>query len=197
MVKPRSLFYRKLGSQSYQSVTGEIDLRAEFDKILFGDENGVRHGHLILIRHLRRDDHLHPVACTCVNGGVYKDPDPTCVYCDGEGYIWDEKWYWCYSMYSGGALNSAIKHLPFGSVKVDYKTFYLRYDTPILHGDKIIEVRLDTEGNPLVPYIRRAIHSPSTIQEYRSDNGRIEYLAAHCREEDAIRPENPTSNVRR
>lgn len=196
-MKPRSLFRAGTTWNSHATQTGEVDLRTEFDKILFGSNESPRHGHLVLIRRLRRDDQNIPVACPCTNGGVYKDADPTCVYCDGEGALWNEEWFWCYSMYSGGPMNSAIRHLPFGSIKVDYKTFFFRFDTPILHGDKIVEVRLDTEGNPLVPYIRRAIHSPSTIQEYRSDNGRIEYIAVHCREEDAIRPEDPTSNVRR
>lgn len=191
----RSLFGNSTQT-SHQSITGEIDLRAEFDNILYGFNGGPRHGHLILLRRLRRDANNIPIACSCTAGGVYKDPDPTCVYCDGEGYYWDEEWHWCYSMYSGGPVHTATKILPFGAIKTDYRTFYLRFDNPILYGDKIVEVKLDTEGNPLVPYIRRAIHNPSTIQEYRSDNGRIEYLAIHCREDNAVRPENPVSNLR-
>lgn len=184
------------GTSTHAQLTGEIDLREEFDKLVFGTSDSPRHGHLVLIRHARRDDENIPEPCPCTDGHVYQDPDPTCVYCDGEGFLWDERWYWCYSTYAG-SLHGALKHLPFGSTRVDHKTFYFRFDTPILYGDKIVEVRLDTEGNPLVPYIRRAIYTPSTIQEYRADNGRIEYIAAHCREEDAVRPENPVSNTRK
>lgn len=185
-------------SQPHSTATGEVDLRLEFDKLVFGDpESGSPpHGHWILVRHARRDDENIPLPCPCTGAHVYTDPDPTCVYCDGEGYLWDEKWYWAYSQQTGDMSNS-LKYLPFGAVKVDYRTFYLRFDTPILHGDKIVEVRLDTEGKPLVPYVRRAIYTPATIQEYRADFGRIEYIAAHCREQDAVRPENPVSNVRK
>ena len=64
-----------------------------------------------------------------------------------------------------------------------FRIFYFRYDTEISYKDKIIELKLDTEGHPVVPYIRESIYQPSTINRLRSDNGRIEYLTIYCRED--------------
>jgi hypothetical protein len=193
----RSLYARPVTfSVPHSQATGELDLRVEFDNLLFGTSDSPRHGHLVLLRKARRDSNNKPLPCPCTSGHVYQNPDVTCVYCDGEGFLWDESWYWCYSMHAGEKLTSQ-KYLPFGGVRVDYRIFYFRFDTPLLYGDKIVEVVMDTEGNPVSPYIRRSIYLPSVIEEHRSDNGRIEYITAHCREHDAIRPENPLSNLRK
>ena len=65
--------------------------------------------------------------------------------------------------------------------------FFFRYDTNIFYEDKIVEISLDTEGKPVSPLYREAIYKPSTLTKYRSDYGRIEFIAAYCKEEDAWR----------
>ena len=72
-------------------------------------------------------------------------------------------------------------------MRTDYKVFYIRYDEKISYYDKIIELSLDFEGNVVIPYKREFIYRPETIQNYRSDNGRLEYIAVYCREEPSIR----------
>lgn len=96
-------------------------------------------------------------------------------------------------MYSGsqGGLAGRLTYMPPGQLRVDQRIFFFRYDTPIRYGDKIVEMKLDEEGAVVVPYIRESIYKLETIQKYRSDNGRLEYYAIHCREEDAIRPDAP------
>ncbi len=180
------------GNASLTPAANELDLRAWFDEILFGYESGVRHGQPILIRHLNRDGNGKPVDCTCKDT-ITREPDPDCSYCLGEGYTWHEEWYWSYINFVGsdGGLANKIKYLPPGNIRVDYKTFYLRYDTPILYGDKPIEVRLDTEGNIIQPLSRKSIYTPQTINEHRSDNGRIEFISVSCREGDALRVDRP------
>lgn len=198
MAPSRPHLYRSgLGSRSLYSTPlttghGEIGMRAEFDEILFGYQSGIRHGYLILIRHLRRDANGEPIDCSCredISG--FQDPD--CSYCLGEGYLWDESWYWTYSMFNGNdaGLANRLRYMQPGAIRVDYKIFFLRYDTPIKYGDKIVEMKLDTEGAVVVPYVRESIYLPQTIQTYRSDNGRLEYLAIYCREEDAKRSDTP------
>ena len=92
-------------------------------------------------------------------------------------------------MYVGadGGLSTRVRQLFPGQVRVDTKIFYFRYDTIISYRDKIVEIELDTEGDIVVPYRREAIYKPQTINKYRADYGRIEYIAVHCREDDAIR----------
>ena len=86
----------------------------------------------------------------------------------------------------GGKANRNKRIIP-GEMRTDYKVFYLRYDENISYYDKIIELSLDFEGNVIIPYKREFIYRPETIQKYRSDNGRIEYIAVYCREEPSIR----------
>lgn len=113
-----------------------------------------------------------------------------CPFCLGEGFYWSEAWGVAYSTYVGadGGQANRVRGLAPGTIRVDYKVFYMRYDTNLSYQDKIIEPRLDSEGDPVVPYTREAIYKPQTIVDYRSDRGRIEYLAIYCREQDAIRP---------
>ena len=205
MAKRPNLFSSRAGRNLYgQSVItgsatstssrafGEIDLREEFDQLIFGDEDELRHGKLVLIRHLRREANGSAIDCTCKDK-LTREADPDCSYCLGEGYLWDETWYMCRSQFTGadGGLSSRGRYMPPGEIRVDFKIFYFRYDTPIRYGDKIVEVLLDEEGEVVVPYIRESIYKPQTIDRLRSDNGRTEFITCYCREEDAIRPDDP------
>ena len=109
--------------------------------------------------------------------------------CQGEGFYWDERWADCYSMYQnseGGLIKKNINMVP-GNLRVDFKVFYLRFNTTIKYQDKIIEVKLDNEGKIILPYKRIVFYKPETIQKYRSDYGRVEYIAVRCREDSALR----------
>ena len=90
-------------------------------------------------------------------------------------------------MKGGDSFHSRFRRIAPGEIRTDYKTFYFRYDTNITYKDKIIEMSLDLEGELVIPYRREVIYRPETIQKYGSDNGRVEYIAVHCREESSIR----------
>ena len=171
----------------------ELDLREEMDEILFGTEDGVRHGNLMIICNMRRDADGRPTYCTCMSGQTTREPDPDCSYCLGEGYLWDENWVWGFWMYAGADSGFVRRYtrMPPGDVRVEYKIFFFRYDTNILVGDKIVEVKLDEDGAIELPYVREAIYKPQTLAKRRSDNGRIEYIEVYCREDDALRSDNP------
>lgn len=194
MAISRSLYPSGLSYAQFYSITGsrEIDLRYEFDQIIFGGPTSIPHGHKLLLRKMRRDSDGSLLYCSCVDS-ITKEPDTElqCPFCLGEGKYFDEDWLIGFSSYvgaDGGLSNRQISLFP-GPIKVDYKVFYLRYDTDITYDDKIVELQLDTEGTPIVPYKREVIYKPQTIVKYRSDRGRIEYIAVYCREEDALRPE--------
>lgn len=175
------------------NVNIEIDLREEFDNILFGEDDGVRHSQFVLIRKMRHDDNGDKIYCTCMENKTTREPDPDCSYCLGEGFLWDEYWklsFWMYGSADTGLVRKDIYQAA-GIVNADYKIFFLRYDTEIYEGDKIIEVKLDVEGEPVLPYVREAIHKPQTLGKRRADNGRIEFIVAYCKENDALRPERP------
>lgn len=179
------------GRRAKPQKKNEILLREELDVILYGDAENIPHGQLLLVRHMRRDGAGQPIYCTCMEDQIVREPSPRCSYCAGEGYLWDEQWHIGYSMLGGaesGLLGRRMS-MPSGVIRTDYKIFFLRYNCGIRYGDKVVEVQLDLEGAPYLPVIRRAIHAPQTVAEYRSDNGRLEFFGVFCREEDAIRPD--------
>ena len=181
--------YSQVGGNAPSIPSGaEIDLRVELDELFFGYKSGIRHGYLCLIQHLRRDERNKPIACTCLDP-LTKEADPDCSYCASVGYLFDEQWYWTYSTYGGadGGLINRNTWMPPGAVRVDFKVFYFRYDVPIFYGDKIVEVKMDTEGNIVTPVVRSVLYSPQTINKLRADNSRIEYITVYCREESALR----------
>jgi hypothetical protein len=181
-------------------MNGEIDLRGEFDKLIYGPEGdgAGRHSYPAIIRRMRRDSDGYPTRCTCLEASGNNQGNPGCSYCLGEGYLWDEEWVLTYSMFVGpdGGMANKYVRMPSGNVRTDYILFYLRYDKDIRPNDKIVVVRLDEDGavelsSVTNSFIRESIYKPETIVKYRSDNGRIEYFGVYCREEDAIRNENP------
>jgi hypothetical protein len=168
----------------------EIDLREEFDNIVFGKGGCKPHNHLILIREARLDSSFNRIDCSCRDPLTREaDAENTCRYCLGEGYIWDERFVRVYSSLVGadGGKGNRTKRIMPGEIRTDYKVFYLRYDEKISYKDKIIELSLDLEGNLIVPYKRETIYKPETIQIYRADYGRVEYIAVYAREESSIR----------
>lgn len=169
----------------------EIDLREQFDDLIFGSNTRVGKGHLLVIRHMRREADGKATACTCLDPMSFQC-DPDCPYCLGEGYLWDETWYMGRSQFLGsdGGLGNRYRFLPPGEVRADTKVFFFRYDVPIQYGDKIVEMKLDSEGAPVVPYVRQAIYKPQAINALRGDNGRVEFHTIYCLEKDAIRSDN-------
>ena len=175
--------------QMYKSAK-EQDLRESFDNLVFGSSGGIPHNHLVLLRKRKKDSDGKDIVCNCVNS-LSREPnvEKNCQFCLGEGYLWTETFHRCYSTMvgaDGGKTNRTRRIMP-GSVRTDYKIFYFKFDSIISYKDKIIELRLDNEGNVSVPYQRINIFTPETIQEYRSDYGRLEYLAVYAREESSIR----------
>jgi len=177
---------------SARSINGEIDLREEFDILIYGpNKDGKnRHGFPVVLRRMRRDTNGYPELCTCAEASTGSHADEDCSYCFGDGYLSDEAYIMTFSGFTGpdGGLSRKYLRMFPGNIRVDYKVFYFRYDSKIKYDDRIVEVRLDEEGQLEVPYIREAIYKPQTINNYRSDHGRIEYIAVYCREEDAVRP---------
>jgi hypothetical protein len=168
----------------------EIDLRKNFNKLLFGDANSISHNHLVLVRKRKKDSQNKDIKCNCYNSLTKEaNTENNCDFCLGEGYIWKETFYRCYSTLIGadGGKANRTRRIEPGSIRTDYKIFYFKFDTIISYKDKIIELRLDNEGKLEVPYQRLTIYRPETIQEYRSDYGRIEYIAVYAREESSIR----------
>ena len=98
----------------------EIDLRSEFDEIVFGGATSLPHGKRVLIRRARLDSDSVPIPCTCKDE-LTREAAPSCPFCLGEGFYWDESIETCYSMYVGadGGLSARVRQLFPGQLRVD------------------------------------------------------------------------------
>ena len=170
-----------------------IDLRDEFDKLIYGTGDCPRRGYWAQIWYAKRnaDGSLQYCVCTGNKGG---DADRHCSYCRGIGHYWTQKWLLTRHEYIGseGGLGNRDRWSPAGTVDADTKLFFLRYDLKPRKDDYIVEVLLDEEGNivhdgdgqPI--YI--AYYKPQTIDPKRDENGRVEFWQVYCLESEAIRP---------
>ena len=97
--------------------------------------------------------------------------------CWGEGYLWDEEWITCYKMLVSSQEGMVRKDSPNkpGISNTPFVFFYLEYSVMPTRYDKIVEVKLDAAGDISLPYIREATYPIATSEDFRSDNGRIEY----------------------
>lgn len=167
---------------------GNVNLRKEFDKIIYGDNNNVPHGLPMIVRKFRRDENMKKVTCSCYNEQT-REGSESCPYCFSEGYLWDEAWTigrWVYLSTNAG-LGNVYRPMPPGVMRADQKLFFMRYDTDVNVGDKLIEVKLDTEGKVSYPIKRISIYQIHTLVDERGESGRVEFFAAYCREEPSVR----------
>lgn len=174
----------------YESSGSEIDLRSELESMFSGGTGEISKQQKFVLRRARRTADNEVIPCDCVDV-LTKEPDleHQCPFCLGEGFIWDEQFIFGYCMYTDtkGHLSQKRVQMPPGLVSSYDKVFYLRYSEEITFDDKIIELKLDSDGSPSVPYKRKYIYKPQTISEFRSDFGRREFFAIYVNENDAIR----------
>lgn len=166
----------------------ELNMRNEFAELIFGGNGEIPHKKRLILRRFRKDDDGDKLPCSCLDEFT-KEASQECKFCLGEGYFWDEEWVEGYSMFLGAdsGLANRVRHLIPGWLRVDHKIFYLGYKSKITYDDKIIELKLDQEGSPVIPYVRQAIYQPQSIIELRADDGRLDFYEIACRELDAIR----------
>jgi hypothetical protein len=174
---------------------GNIDLRAELHKILFGDIHHPPQGHKILVRHMTSQ-------CPCMIGGTgsstwdsdigekHKEPDTKCSVCHGEGFVYSDVPYTAYRSMIGsksGSILASYEETPPGIVAIMGFNYFFEYSTPIADVDKIVELKLDLSGGlPVNNGLANQIEKFKIIQliNYRADNGRVEFIRAICEREE-------------
>ena len=127
MAFKRSLYPNQGGQSRFSSASGrEIDLRAEFDEIVFGGPTSIPHGKQVLLRKARLDADYKVIDCVC-RSELSREADLDCPYCLGEGFYWDEELITVYSRFVGadGGLSMRQKNLFPGQIRVDTKIFLL------------------------------------------------------------------------
>jgi hypothetical protein len=165
----------------------EIDLRAEMKIMLEGNEYSPRRGHWVLLRRMDRRQR-----CICWNRkgrdeeinsldqGKYNEPELRCKICNGEGWIYEDELHLArrrlVSPEIGLAASEAMTDI--GWMNINYIVFYFQYYVELDKGDKIIEIELDSDENPVRPYVMKEIYRIAVAEPFRDQIGRIEYWRA-------------------
>ena len=178
-------------NQPFHNVSNELDLRLELEAFFSGARGETSKQSQFLIRRMRRTESGLLIPCAC-SSQMTKEPDQEheCPFCLGEGFYWDEPAFTTgYKMpaEAKSRLQSQRIALQPGQIPVFNKIFYIRYNQPLNNDDKIIELKLDSEGRPTLPYKRFMVHRIESLIEYRSDFGRTEFLALFVNENLSIR----------
>ncbi len=162
----------------------EPDLRKELNNMLDGIFPEIAKKQPCVLRKFRRDDRDKRIKCDCVDINTKEpDKDTFCPFCQGEGYYWDEinmDTYKVQQSTSGLAENAQAPGLMNNPLMV----FYTRSSVAMTKEDKLVELVLDEDGDPVEPIRRKQLYRIGSLVDYRSDNGRLEYWKMACYAED-------------
>lgn len=173
-----------MGNNFYNSFERtEPDLRSEMTRFLDGGYPEISKKQKAVLRKMRRNTEGGIIQCNCIDK-VSKEPDldTWCPYCGNEGFLWDEIFFDTYKIILSGDTSNALSQrvIEQGIVDIPLVDFYTEYDVEITEQDKIVELILGTNGEPIRPYKRRAIYRIGTAIDFRSDYGRLEYWKLTC-----------------
>lgn len=155
----------------------EIDLRTELQGFLFGSSREIAKAHYVLVRRFKHDSEGRRLACTC-NFHNEGSNHPKCSQCLGEGYYWVEEWVPSFKYEIGSPRRTFLESG--GSLKTELTKFYFRHNIDIGKDDRIIEVKVDANGDMIKPHERKQVWMIQDMEEKRSDNGRLEYMVVYC-----------------
>ena len=163
-----------------------FDLREQFQWIMMGDVEGPGIARPATYRKLSNTQ------CTCFNKEA-GSPDPNCIYCKGEGYLFTEEIKMVYFAKNfGSVLGSSTQisqqsQLTIAGVVDDNKALafmfwydipdYERYSIPTRPApDKIFEIKVDSAGQMDDPPILTDEWRVRSVTAHQGDNGRVEYF---------------------
>lgn len=166
---------------------GTISLRDEMISLLTGADGEISKGQSFILRRARRDSSGNLTECACVDTLTQEASiDYKCEYCYGQKYLFDEELVTGYkvnvSAVSASRAFDIVKSM-FGSLELPAMVFYFAYDVEPTIEDKIIQIELDLEGDPVIPYNRRFLYEINMLRDLRADRGRVEYWACYCANE--------------
>ena len=163
----------------YKNLRTEPDMRQEIINTLDGSFPEIAKKQIAVLRKMR----IPAQQCPCVDAVTHEpDKDTFCPFCWGEGFLWDEIFIDFYKVpLKGDAGNSENEEITSpGLMNEPIMVFYIRYSVDLTDNDKIIELQLDREGQPIRPYQRKRLYRIGTLIDMRSDNGRLEYWKVDC-----------------
>ena len=143
---------------------GGIDLRVAIGDLL------EKHGHYVYLRRStgRRCDCWDPAA---------REAKPDCSFCTGEGWAYEDVKVLARKMFLTDPMTAAFlnKMTPLGRVSVSDQVMWVKYDKKPTRQDKLIEVSLDSQGEPEKPFRIEIMWEIDWTQDYRDKWGRVEF----------------------
>lgn len=175
-------------SSLYRTSSKEVDLRKELHDFMNGSIFEEQKSRLGLLRKMKRDGNGNPIKCAC-RSSLTEEPDQGdfCRYCYGHGYYWTEEIVRFY--HNQSSFGKASDGKPFGrQFEYDKDFFYFEYSKEITNIDYIILVKLDRDGQVITPVKREEFFKVIAVDNYRSDNSRVEFVRVKATEERKWRP---------
>ena len=174
---------------AYPEMTA-FDLREWFARVMNGDFEDPGVGRPAVYRKLSN------TKCQCFNA-LEGSPDPNCVYCNGEGYLFTEEVKTVYFAKNfGSVLGSATQIQQHGQTAqvgtIDSDrclAFMFWYDIPDYERysiptrpapDKLYELKVGPDGQTDPAMIRTEVWRVRSLTAHHGDNGRIEYFELGC-----------------
>jgi len=148
--------------------------------MLFGYDGEIPIGQSVILRRVRRDASDNPVSCVCRDSITHEpEVDYGCTFCHGMGYLFDEELVTCYKVVitslGESSVGSNLKKLQEGESYIPAARFYFPSDVEPSRFDHIVEIALDEEGDPELPYNRLYDYEIVLVRDLRGDYGKIEF----------------------
>lgn len=168
-------------------VGAEIDLRAEMSLMLEGNAYYPRRGHWVLLRRMDKRQR-----CSCWNRkgqgdeqysldkGKYNESELRCLICNGEGWLYEDELHLTRRTLVSPTIGLAGSEqmADIGWMNINYIVFYFMYYVAPKRGDKILEIELDDNADPIRPFKTTEIYRVAIGEPFRDQHGRIEYYRA-------------------
>lgn len=166
------------------STVGEIDLRLEMKALLEGSDNSPRRGHWVILRRMDKRQR-----CTCWkeknktggdttrDQGKYNEPKLRCPICHGEGWVYVDELHLSRRRLVSPEIGLAAQEQlsDIGWFNINYICYYFMYYVNPSKGDKIIEIDLDDQGDPIRPFVQKEMYRVAVSEPFREEHGRIEF----------------------
>jgi len=148
---------------------GSIDLRNEMADLL------EKHGHYA---YLRRSTGRR---CHCWDPST-READPNCPHCTSEGWEYEDVKILIRKTIMTDPMTAAFlqKSSPIGMFSVSDQIIWVKYDQKPNRMDKILEVSLGTDGEPITAKKIELIWEVNWAQDYRDKWGRVEFWGCFC-----------------
>ena len=134
----------------------ELDIKTELKELFSGKDFSKEKGLIFLHRKIRIDSNGKRIKCFC-NTSDTNSGKTNCYNCDGEGYLWDEKFIKAYP-YNERYISFTTSNTFTKNIGREFNESYIflsESKNRIENGDRLYELEKNENGNIISPFIPR------------------------------------------